>query len=75
MKKVKDKTPRYRIEYYRDQYNSLHQAIQIDLVEEKESNGESTRFYRSKINPNLTHFYREIIMNKYYEILKDEKID
>ena len=74
LKKI-DKTPRYRVEYYRDDYNTLHQAIQIDLEEEKQSDGKTTRFYRSKINPNLTHFYREIILNQYYQILKDEKIE
>ena len=75
MLKIKDKTPRYRIEYYRDDYNTLHQAIQIDLEEEKQSNGETTRFYRSQVNPNLTHFYKEIIVNKYYQVLKEEKIE
>lgn len=72
---IKDEKPRYRVEYYRDDYNTLHQAIQIDLEEEKQSNGESTRFYRSKINPNLTHFYRELILNKSYQVLKDEKVE
>lgn len=28
--KVGDKEPIYRVEYYRNDYNSLHQAIQID---------------------------------------------
>ena len=73
--KIKDEIPRYRVEYYRDDYNSLHQAIQIDLEEEKRSDGESTRFYRSKINPNLTHFYRELILNKYHQVLKDDKVE
>lgn len=72
--KVGDKEPRYRVEYYRDDYNSLHQAIQIDLEEEKESGGKSTSFYRSQINPNLTHHYRNLILNKSYQVLKDETL-
>lgn len=69
--KIKDKTPRYRVEYYKDKYNSLHQAIQIDLEEEKQSDGKSTILYRNQINPNLTNHYRNIILNKYYQVLHD----
>lgn len=72
---IKDKTPRYRVEYYRDEYNTLHQAIQINLEEEKRTNGKSTILYRRQINPNLTHFYREVILNKNYQVLKDEKFE
>jgi len=75
MPKIKDKTPRYRVEYYRDDFNSLHQAIQIDLEEEKQSEGESTRFYRSRINPNLTHHYRNLILNKYYQVIHEYNFD
>lgn len=71
MKKVKDKEPKYRVEYYRDEYKTLHQAIIIDLKEEKETNGLSTIFTRGKINPNLTDHYRELILNKNWEVLKD----
>ena len=77
-KDLKDKKPRYRVEYYKDDYDSLHQAIQIDLEEEKESGGKSTSFYRSQINPNLKHHYRDLILNKSYQVLNDynlEKVD
>ena len=30
---------RYLIEYYRDEYNTLHQGIEIDLKEDEASNG------------------------------------
>jgi len=75
MKKIKDKTPRYRVEYYRDEYNSLQQAIIIDLEEDKETDGYTTRFYRSKINPNLTHHYKTLILNKHNQILEVHKLD
>lgn len=69
MVKIKDKTPRYRVEYYRDDYNSLHQAIQIDLLEELRSGNAYTTFCRSRINPNLKHHYRTDILNIYYQVL------
>ena len=75
MFKIKDKKPRYRVEYYKDDYDSLHQAIQIDLEEEKESGGKSTIFYRSKINPNLKHHYRNLILNKSYQALNDYNLE
>lgn len=74
-KKIKDKTPKYRVEYYKDDYNSLHQTIMIDLEEEKRSNGKSTMFYRTKINPNLTHHYRNLILNKNWEVIQDYKLE
>lgn len=74
MKSAKDKTPRYRIETYRDKYKTLSQSIIIDLEEEKESEGKSTIFLRGKINPNL-ELYEEIIENKDHQVLSVEKVD
>ena len=74
MKSAKDKTPRYRIETYRDKYKTLSQGIMIDLEEEKESEGKSTIFLRGKINPNL-ELYEEIIENKDHQVLSIEKVD
>ena len=74
MKSAKDKTPRYRIEIYRDKYKTLSQGIIIDLEEEKESEGKSTIFLRGKINPNL-ELYEEIIENKDHQVLSVEKVD
>lgn len=74
MKSAKDKTPRYRIETYRDKYKTLSQSIVIDLEEEKESEGKSTIFLRGKINPNL-ELYEEIIENKDHQVLSVEKVD
>jgi len=74
MKSAKDKTPRYRIETYRDKYKTLSQSIIIDLEEEKESEGKSTIFLRGKINPNL-ELYEEIIENKDHQVLSVDKVD
>ena len=74
MKSAKDKTPRYRIETYRDKYKTLSQSIIIDLEEEKESEDKSTIFLRGKINPNL-ELYEEIIENKDHQVLSVEKVD
>lgn len=74
MLKIKDKTPRYRIETYRDKYNTLSQSIIIDLEEERETDGKSTVFLRERINPNL-ELYEEIIENKDHQVLSVEKVD
>ena len=73
MKMPKDKIPRYRIETYRDKYNTLSQSIIIDLEEEKETDGRSTMFLRGRINPNL-ELYEEIIENKKHQVLSVEKV-
>lgn len=73
MEMPKDKIPRYRIETYRDKYNTLSQSIIIDLEEEKESEGKSTIFLRGRINPNL-ELYEEIIENKKHQVLSVEKV-
>ena len=74
MLKIKDKKPRYRIETYRDKYNTLSQSIIIDLEEEKETDGKSTMFLRERINPNL-EFYEKIIENKEHQVLSVEKVE
>ena len=74
MKSAKDKTPRYRIETYRDKYKTLSQSIIIDLEEEKESEGKYTIFLRGKINPNL-ELYEEIIENKDHQVLSIDKVE
>lgn len=75
MLKIKDKTPRYRHEYYKDDYDTLRQAIMIDLEEEIRSEGMSTRFIRNEINPNLKHHYKNIIMNKEMQVLNEYNFD
>ena len=62
-------TAKYLIEKYRDEYNTLHQAIMIDLDMNKQSNGEELRFMRSKINPNLTILYEIYHEDKNHKIL------
>lgn len=54
------KVPRYLIEKYRDEYNTLHQAIEIDLKKDEITNGEAGRFIRNRVNPNLTICYERI---------------
>ena len=73
MGNVKDKTPRYRIEIYKDKYRTLQQGIMIDLEEKKETNGMNTNFLRSRINPNL-ELYEEIIENKNHQVIKYERV-
>jgi hypothetical protein len=75
MLRIKDMTPRYRCEYYKDDYNSLHQAIMIDLEEEQRSDGKTTTILRSHINPNLKHHYKNIIMNKEQQIINEYNFD
>lgn len=72
---IKDKTPKYRLEFYKDDYDSLHQSIMIDLEEEIRSVGRSTRFTRALINPNLQHHYRDIILNKEKQVLEEYNFD
>ena len=74
MKSAKDKTPRYRIETYRDKYKTLSQSIVIDLEEEKESEGKYKKIIRGKIKPNL-ELYEEIIEKKDHQEKKKKKVD
>ena len=66
--------PKYLIEYYRDEYNTLHQAIMIDLDMNKQSNGEELRFMREKINPNLTILYETHHEDKNHKLLDMQRL-
>lgn len=65
---------KYLIEYYRDEYNTLHQAIMIDLDMNKQSNGEELRFMREKINPNLTVLYETHHEDKNHKLLDMQRL-
>lgn len=65
---------RYLIEKYRDEYNTLHQAIEINLFKNDLSNGKELLFLRSTINPNLTILYEQIYLDKNREVLKVERL-
>ncbi len=71
---IKDKKPKYLIEKYTDKYRSLYQAIMIDLDLDKESNGNESRFVRSKINPNLTILLEEEYRNKDMELIERKQL-
>ena len=60
---------RYLIEFYRDPYNTLHQAIMIDLKLNKLSNGEEAKYRREKVNPNLTILYEIRHEDKNHKLL------
>ena len=66
--------PKYLIEYYRNEYNTLHQAIMIDLDMNKQSNGEELRFMREKINPNLTVLYETHHEDKNHKLLDMQRL-
>lgn len=65
---------RYLIEKYRDEYNTLHQAIEINLFKNDLSNGKELLFLRSTINPNLTILYEQIYLDENREVLKVERL-
>lgn len=61
------KEARYLKETYIDQYHTLTQSILIDLVIDKESNGNHSRSLRLTVNPNLYLYkteYLDINMKK-----------
>jgi hypothetical protein len=66
--------PKYLIEKYRDEYNTLHQAIMIDLDMNKQSNGEELRFMRRKLNPNLTILYETYHEDKNHKLLDMQRL-
>lgn len=68
------KKAKYLVEYYKDEYNSLHQAIKIDLEEDKYTNGMSSNFMRNMINPNLTIFYERIYEDENRIPIKIERL-
>lgn len=74
MLKIKNEKARYLIEKYRDEFNTLHQAIMIDLDRNDKLNGEEAKYIRSRINPNLTIFYEQIYQDKNYKPLKIQRL-
>jgi len=68
------KNARYLIECYRDEYNTLHQTIMIDLIINKQSNGEELRFMRGKINPNLIILYETYHEDKNHKLLDMQRL-
>lgn len=68
------KNARYLIECYRDEHNTLHQAIMIDLNMNKQSNGEELRFMREKINPNLTILYETYHEDENHKLLDMQRL-
>ena len=61
------KEARYLKETYIDQYHTLTQSILIDLVMDKESNGNYSSSLRLTVNPNLYLYkteYLDINMKK-----------
>ena len=65
---------KYLIEYYKDEYNTLRQAIMVDLELNELSNGNELIFARSRINPNLNILYRQAYENEKHERIKDEML-
>ena len=65
---------RYLIEYYRDEYNTLHQGIEIDLKEDEASNGRTSQFLRNNVNPNLTICYERIFENEKRKPIRIERL-
>ena len=58
------KEPKYIIEKYCDEYNTLCQAIEINVYLDEQSDGQHSRYLRSTINPNLTILYERLWMDK-----------
>ena len=71
---TKKKVATYIVEYYRDDYKTLFQAIMINLRQDKLSKGKHSQYERSRVNPNL-HLYREIYLNNKHEIIADNWIE
>ena len=73
-RRIDMKKARYLIEYYRDEYNTLHQAILIDLDMNKKSNGEELKCMREKINPNLTILYETRHEDENHKLLDMQRL-
>lgn len=69
------KEPKYIIEKYCDEYNTLCQAIEINLYLDEQSDGLHSRYLRSIINPNLTILYERLWMDKDGKIIKRWKLN
>ena len=72
--KILGKKAKYLVEKYRDEFNTLHQSIMINLDINDQSNGEEAKFMRSRINPNLTTLYEIIYMDKSQFPIKMERL-
>ena len=68
------KEARYLKETYIDQYHTLTQSILIDLVLDKESNGNHSRSLRLTVNPNL-YLYKTEYLDINMEVIKKWKIN
>jgi hypothetical protein len=64
----------YLKEIYTDDYNTLQQAIIIDIELDRRTNGYHSREERSRINPNL-HLSKIIYLNNKMEVIKNETRD
>lgn len=65
---------RYLKETYIDQYHTLTQSILIDLVADKESNGNHSRILRLTVNPNL-YLYKTEYLDINMEVIEKWKIN
>lgn len=68
------KKARYLKETYIDQYHTLTQSILIDLVMDKESNGNYSSSLRLTVNPNL-YLYKTEYLDINMEVIEEWKIN
>ena len=68
------KEARYLKETYIDEYYTLTQSILIDLVLDKESNGNHSRSLRLTVNPNL-YLYKTEYLDINMEVIEKWKIN
>lgn len=68
------KEARYLKETYIDEYNTLTQSILIDLVMDRESNGNHSRALRLTVNPNL-YLYKTEYLDINMEVIEKWKIN
>ena len=68
------KKARYLKETYIDQYHTLTQSILIDLVMDKESNGNYSSSLRLTVNPNL-YLYKTEYLEINMEVIEKWKIN
>lgn len=67
------KEARYLKETYIDEYHTLRQIILIDLVMDKESNGNHSRNLRLTVNPNL-YLYKTEYLDINMEVIEERRI-
>lgn len=63
---------KYLKETYIDEYHTLTQSILIDLVMDKESNGNHSRTLRLSVNPNL-YLYKTEYLDINMEVIEKWK--